>query len=171
MKKFVFITTLVIIVISSAFSLFLFKEAPNNLTSPLIKAQKVLGVNLWLPSLSPENDAAAPKISAKAAFFIDTKSGQSLYSKNANHRLPLASLVKVMTALIALEYSGMDGKLTVSKYAADMEPDKMLLIAGEQLSVKELMYGIFLISANDAAEVLAEGTTGDRDEFIKLMNE
>ena len=102
---------------------------------------------------------------------MDTKNGQVLYSKNARQKLPIASLVKVMTVLIALEHKGMDEQFLISQKAAEMEPDKMFLTLGEKLTLKELLYGIFLISANDGAEVLAEGTTGNRDEFIKLMNE
>jgi D-alanyl-D-alanine carboxypeptidase (penicillin-binding protein 5/6) len=51
-----------------------------------------------------------------------------------------------------------------------MEPDHMQLIAGEHLTVQELLDGLFLVSANDAAEVLAERTTGRRQEFINMMN-
>ena len=112
----------------------------------------------------------APQVSAEASLFVETKTGQVLFAKNPKRKLPIASLVKVMTVLVALEHKGMDDKFLVSQYAADMEPDKMLLIAGEKLTLRELLDGIFLISANDAAEVIAEGTTGDRDEFIRLMN-
>lgn len=170
MRKNIFILTLVVIFISSAVSFF-FDNRPKSLISPLVRAQRILGVNLWFPGLNWESYPDAPNISAKAALFVETKSGQPLYSKNTKERLPVASLVKVMTALVALEHKELDDKYAVSERAAEAEPDKMLLIAGEQLSLKELLYGIFLISANDAAEVLAEGTTGDRDQFTKLMND
>lgn len=143
---------------------------PPPLISPQASNQAVLGINQWLPDISVNVDSSAPKINAEVALFIDSKSGQVLFSKNPQKRLPIASLVKVMTALIALEHKKMDDSFLVSVQAADMEPDKMLLIAGEKLSLKELLYGIFLISANDAAEVIAEGTTANRSEFIKLMN-
>lgn len=137
--------------------------------SPLPRGEIVLGVNQWqFSALQPVY--STPSITAKAALFLDTRSGQVFFAKNAHQRLPVASLVKVMTVLISLERKNMDDQFTVSQKAAEMEPDKMLLIAGEKLTLKELLYGIFLISANDAAEVLAEGTTGGREEFIKLMN-
>ncbi len=110
------------------------------------------------------------EISAEAALFLESKTSSVLYSKNPNKKLPIASLVKVMTALIALEHKSLDDQYLVSQRASEMEPDEMILLPGETLSLKELLYGIFLISANDAAEVLAEGTTGDRGEFIQLMN-
>ena len=74
-------------------------------------------------------------------------------------------------SVVAAKTKKMDDTFVVSQYAQGMEPDKMLLIAGEKLTLRELLDGIFLVSANDAAEVLAEQTTGDRDEFIKLMND
>jgi D-alanyl-D-alanine carboxypeptidase (penicillin-binding protein 5/6) len=138
------------------------------LVSPLFKKEK-LSLNQWFPKdvLGAES---GPVISAKSAIFIDTNSGEVMYSKNAHQRLPIASLVKVMTVLVALEHKKMDEQFVVSSRAAEMEPDKMLLIAGEKLTLKELLYGILLISGNDAAEVIAEDTINSRDEFIKLMN-
>ncbi|TSC88630.1 MAG: D-alanyl-D-alanine carboxypeptidase [Microgenomates group bacterium Gr01-1014_7] len=141
---------------------------PQELISPLLKQEKILGINQWLPFVGAGQDAL--QISAESAFFIDSKIGQVLFANNPKKQLPIASLVKVMTVLVALEHKKMNDSFLVSKRAAEMEPDKMLLIAGEKLSLKELLYGIFLVSANDAAEVIAEETTGDREQFIKLMN-
>ncbi len=147
------------------------QEGDGTLIAPVLKSGKSLGINLWFPQNTLGVQINAPQITAKAAFLVDTKTGQVLYDKNAHEKLPIASLVKVMTALIALEHKSLDDQYVVSQRAADMEPDKMLLIPGERLTLKELLYGIFLISANDAAEVLAQGTTGDLKEFIKLMND
>lgn len=145
-------------------------EKSFQLVSPLLKKESVLGLNQWFPGAS-KDETGALQISAKAALFTDTKSGGVLYGKNIHDKLPIASLVKVMTVLIVLEHKNMNDEFSVSQKAANMEPDKMLLIAGEKLTLRELLDGIFLISANDAAEVLAEGTTGNREEFIKLMND
>lgn len=147
------------------------------LTSPLLKEGKALSVNQWFPKeavpagrqvLGAESNI--PEITAKSAFFIDANTGNVLYSKNPHEQLPIASLTKVMSVLIALEHKNMDDKFVVSSYASEMEPDKMYLIPGETLTLKELLYGIFLVSANDAAETIAENTTGRREEFIALMN-
>ena len=169
MKKLTFLLTLLII-LAVILLITLTSDQKLILISPLLKNERVLGINLWFPQQNLENDNTAPQISAKAALFVNTHQGQVLFEKNIHEKLPIASLVKVMTVLIALEHKGMNDEFQVSQKAADMEPDKMLLIAGERLSLKELLYGIFLVSANDAAEVLAEGTTGDREEFIQLMN-
>lgn len=160
-----------VLIILAGFIVFRISEEkrPQELISPLLKQEKILGVNLWLPAVEGAQDSV-PQISAQSAFFIDSKTGQVLFAKNIQERLPIASLVKVMTALIALEHKGMGDKLFVSQRATEMEPDEMILLPGEKMTLKELLYGIFLVSANDAAEVLAEGSVGSRDEFIKLMN-
>lgn len=129
--------------------------------------------NIWFPkeaSGSSVSKEIESKLTAKAAFFVETTSGDVLFEKNIKEKMHIASLIKIMTAIIALENRNMDDKIHISKRAADMEPDKMLLIAGEKLTIKELLQGIFLVSANDGAEALAEGVTGRREEFINLMN-
>lgn len=142
----------------------------TELVSPQIKQKSVLGINQWFPQSVIEAQTNSPEITAKSGFFMDTKTGQVVYSKNAHLRLPIASLVKIMTALVALEHKKMDDQFLVTQREADMEPDKMLLIAGEKLTLTELLDGIFLVSGNDAAEVLADNAVSDRKEFIKLMN-
>lgn len=143
----------------------------SSLVSPFSQFYKV-GINLWLPKLTNINtqDEAVKNISAKSGYFVEVNSGAVLYQKDPNSKLPIASLVKVMTAILSLENKNLNDKFIVSEKAAYQEPDEMQLIAGERLTLEELLYGIFLISANDAAEVLAEGLTGDRETFISLMN-
>lgn len=184
MKKLVYLATSVLVIVLILILIPSPKPKINQFTSPVVKDENVLGVNAWVPTVSASQDGA-PEITAESGYFVNSKSGQALYAKNPHKRLPMASLTKVMTVLVALEHKGMDYKYTVSQSAADMEPDKMELIAGEKLTLKELLYGIFLVSANDAAEVLAQGSVGGRDEFtsqregsddrrsrfIKLMND
>ncbi len=150
----------------------------TGLISPLTAEQKVLGVSQWFPKHLPAgrqgvpgSQENVPEITAEGAIFMDTRDGKILFSKNPNKKLPIASLVKVMTVLVALEHKSIDDTYIISQRAAEMEPDKMLLIAGEKLTLKELLDGIFLVSANDGAEAIAEGTVGSREEFIKLMND
>lgn len=170
---------IIILGLTIAFSLFTLKPINKlKLISPKVDGQKILGVNQWFPKGEQVLESDKPVISAEGAIFIDTNTGRILYSKNENKRLPMASLVKIMTVLIALENKSMEDVYIISQKAADMEPDKMLLIAGERLTLKELLYGVFLVSANDAAEAIAEGTVGpdligvgSREEFIGLMND
>lgn len=171
MQKSVFLAAFVVILLSFFALNITSGKTAQDLISPLIRQEKVLSLNQWFPSEVLGVQVNAPEISAKAALFVNSKDGQVLYAKNIQEKLPIASLSKVMTALIALEHKKMDDQFEVSQRASEMEPDEMILLPGEQLTLRELLYGIFLISANDAAEVLAEEVTGNREQFIKLMND
>lgn len=169
MRK-VYLSLLLVAVLILGFSLI-------HLDSSVLLASPILGItksriadNLWLPADTHTQDLQAPEVSSQAAFFIEINSGEVLYSKNIHERLSIASLVKIMTVIITLESKKFSDVVSISQRAADIEPDKMLLIAGERLTVEQLLDGIFLVSANDAAEALSEEVTGDRGEFISLMN-
>jgi D-alanyl-D-alanine carboxypeptidase (penicillin-binding protein 5/6) len=146
--------------------------AEKELVSPVLGITKIRYTdNIWAPQEATGSSYSdAPEITAKSAFFVDGNTGQVLYAKNIHEKLPIASLTKIMTVIIALENKNFDDTFTVSKRASEMEPDEMILLEGERLTLEELLSGIFLVSANDASEVLAEGTTGIRNEFIDMMN-
>lgn len=143
----------------------------ESLISPIAKDSRNPSLNQWIPKQVLGIFTNVPKITAKSAFFVETKSGEVLFAKEARTKLPIASLTKVMTVLVALEHKNLDDQYSVSQRASEMEPDEMILFSGETLTLKELLYGVFLVSANDAAEVLAEETVESREQFINLMND
>lgn len=144
------------------------------LVSPVLGvSEKRISENVWMPkteNLALNQFADAPEITSIAALFVEANTGEVLYEKNSHQELSIASLTKIMTTIVVLENRSFDDIFSVSSRASEMEPDKMFLIAGEKMTLKQLLEGIFLISANDAAEVIAENTTGRREEFINLMN-
>lgn len=142
---------------------------PDFLTAFLNK--QVSSLNLWLPSLRNKISAQfqAPDISAKSALIYDMTSKKVIYSKNPQERLPMASLTKIMTAIIALENKRHDDAYVVTEKDLVGE-DSMGLTVGETLTLSDLLHGLILHSGNDAAEVLAENFPG-RDFFIKAMND
>lgn len=143
----------------------------RSLISPWINGEKA-AVNLWFPRVQAVfTEEKGPGVTAKAAYFVDADSGEVLYEKNSHARMSIASLTKIMTAIVALKHRRMDDKVLISRKAASMEPDRMILLEGETLTVEELMYGLFLVSANDAAEALAETSTDSREDFLRQMNE
>lgn len=176
MRKAILYLVLFVIFVISAGSLFfdLYGKNAHSLVSPVFGIPRIrVADNIWFPKQSSfllRASSGVPEITAGAAFFVETNSGEVLYEKNSRERLQIASLTKIMTAVVALENRGFDEVLTVSEKAASMEPDKMFLKAYEKMTVEDLLAGIFLVSANDGAEVLAEQTTGRREEFITLMN-
>lgn len=145
-----------------------------SLVSPtVVQSRLSISDNIWFPKTSNQIwalEKGSPEITAHAAFFVDSTTGEVLYQKNPHEKYHIASLIKIMTSIITMENTDLDTNLAVSQRAADFEPDKMFLKPGEVLTVKDLLDGVFLVSGNDAAEVLAERVTGKRDEFIELMN-
>ena len=111
-----------------------------------------------------------PDLRARAALVLDMDSGQALFSQAPNEPLPPASTLKVMTALLTLENSALDEPVTVSANAAATPGSRMGLVAGETLTVEDLLYGLLLPSGNDAAVALAEHVAGSEAEFVALMN-
>ena len=133
---------------------------------------QVSNISLWLPSLENIISAAfeKPDISAKSVLLFDIESKRVLYGKNPKERLPMASLTKIMTAIVALENSKKDNKYLVTEKELVGE-NSMGLTAGERLSLEELLYGLILPSGNDAAETLASNFNGGRTAFVKAMND
>lgn len=110
----------------------------------------------------------APAVSAKSA--IVTSYGMSLYEKNADMPLPMASTTKLMTAIIALEACALDEIVEIKSEYCNIEGSSMYLAAGEKYTVRELVAGLLLVSGNDAALALAGHIAGDSAQFAALMN-
>ena len=119
-----------------------------------------------LPVIS--KDASFPIISAQAALAIDMDSQVSLYEKRADSPFLPASTTKIVTALVAREYYPLN--LVIKVPEVKVEGQKMGLIRGEEIEVEDLLYGLLVYSANDAAEVLALNFPGGRELFIVAMN-
>jgi D-alanyl-D-alanine carboxypeptidase (penicillin-binding protein 5/6) len=114
---------------------------------------------------------ALPSIKARSAILLDLDHGGVVFQLDAHGRHAPASLLKVATALVAREHLGLDQVVTVPASINQLPWDstRMGLRAGERLTVRELLYGLFLNSGNDAAVTLAEAAM-PRATFIALMN-
>lgn len=114
-----------------------------------------------------------PRVNSEAALLIDLNTRKVLFDKNSTERMYPASTTKIMTAILALENCDLHEMATVSKNAISMVPSGYTtakLVAGEKMSIEDLLYGLMLNSANEAANVLAEHISGSVEEFAKLMN-
>lgn len=111
------------------------------------------------------------QLSSKAAVILDYNTNEVLLDNNMHTPLPPASITKVLTTVVALENYKPDKLCKVSQEAADTEPYKIVMQPGEEMTVKDLIYGMMMISANDAAEVIAECDPGGKQSFIDKMNE
>src|SRR5690606_10476055 len=101
----------------------------------------------------------------------DVTSGRIIYSKQGDKPMRIASLTKVMTAILAIEYGNLSDEVTVSSRAAGKEGSSIYLKAGDTMSLLHLLYGLMLRSGNDAATAIAEHVGGSVEGFAYLMNE
>lgn len=109
-------------------------------------------------------------VSAKAAILMHADSGRVLYEKNADEHMLIASTTKIMTAIVMLEHCELDDLVEVDSRSAGIEGSSMYLKAGESYTVEDLLYGLLLVSGNDAASALALHVADSMEEFAELMN-
>jgi D-alanyl-D-alanine carboxypeptidase (penicillin-binding protein 5/6) len=123
---------------------------------------------------TPVPSREEPAIGAASAVLVDLDTGQVLFAKDAHRRRPIASLTKIMTALLTLERADPTDVVTVSPEAADPGPtvgvSQLGLVPGERISVGRLLYALLLQSANDAALALAEYVSGTVRGFVRAMD-
>ncbi|WP_080874332.1 D-alanyl-D-alanine carboxypeptidase family protein [Oceanobacillus timonensis] len=119
----------------------------------------------------PTHGHAAVDVSAQHAILIEKSSGRVLFEKNAEEEASIASITKIMTAIIAVESGKMNEKATVSRNAIYTEGSSIYLEQGEKMTLNDLVYGLMLRSGNDAAVAIAEHVGGSEEGFVYLMNQ
>lgn len=174
-------TTLVLFAICSSILLWIMHpvkvESATLLSTPLPSPflissnNQVTSLDVWSPTNTLISTlVSVPNLTALAAGSYDLTTDQYLLQKNIDQRLPMASITKIMTAIISLEHQKSDDRYLVSK-AALVGEDSMGVQEGEIFSLKDLLYGLVLRSGNDAAEVLAQNYYLGREKFIDAMNQ
>jgi D-alanyl-D-alanine carboxypeptidase (penicillin-binding protein 5/6) len=128
---------------------------------------------LLLLAAAPSALAAMPppSVDASAALLVDGDTGETLYALNPDKRLPMASLTKLMTALLTIEDTKKDDIVRVEGPAPSVGESTINLQAGEKLKVGDLLAAALIQSANDAAYALATDVGGTVKKFVKMMNE
>jgi len=124
------------------------------------------------PAMGQERQEAVeeiPGVSSSAAVLMDRESKRVLYGKNQDLRRPMASITKIMTAVLALEKGDLQSQVTVSEKAASTGGSSVNLEKGEEKTLEELLYGLMLRSGNDAAVAIAEHLGGSIEEFAMMM--
>ncbi|KHE67144.1 D-alanyl-D-alanine carboxypeptidase family protein [Halobacillus sp. BBL2006] len=129
-----------------------------------------------MQSLAAEKNSTELVRSAKSAILMEKNSGMTLYDKDANKKLPPASMTKVMTLLLIMEELDkgnlkLDEMIRISEHAASMGGSQIFLEAGEEMAVKDLLKGIAVASGNDASVAMAERIAGTEKAFVEQMNE
>lgn len=126
---------------------------------------------LFLLIFSYDAYATGIGVSAQSAVLMCANTGEVLFSKNETKQLSMASTTKIMTSLLALEALTPDREITVTKEMVSVEGTSMGLVAGDKVSLRELVYGMMLQSGNDAANTVAYVLGGSPEKFALLMNE
>lgn len=130
---------------------------------------------LVAPGWSRASALTDTDITAPSAILLEPVSGQVLYEKNCDEQCPCASITKVMTLLLVMEaiengQLSLEETLTASEHAASMGGSDIWLKPGEEMSVDDLIKSTVIMSANDAAVVLAERVAGSESDFVAKMN-
>lgn len=141
----------------------------------------ILVLLLGVSTLSPTAFGAekkAPNLAekAKSAILIERDTGEILYEKNGNEKLPPASMTKVMTMILIMDALDkgkikMSDKVRTSEHAASMGGSQIFLEPGEEMTVEQMLKGIAIASGNDASVAMAEHLAGSEEEFVSMMNQ
>jgi len=126
-------------------------------------------INIYkIPTL--KTDASTPLIRAKYAILLDADSKNVMYGRGANDRVPIASITKLMTAIVVSENTKPDDVVTIDKTDTHVIGSVIGFHAGEKFRVSELLKAMLIKSGNDAAIALARTTAGSPEAFVVKMN-
>jgi len=134
-----------------------------------------MGIGVISRPISASAEDISP-IQARSACLMDKRTGEILYGQREEDPLPIASMVKIMTALLTFEEIekgnlAFDEGITISETAAGMGGSQMFLDRGLDYPVTDLLKGVIVVSANDACVALAERISGSEDVFVRKMND
>jgi len=134
---------------------------------------------VWMPIVTAEEPVAAadimptkavPKITAKRAIVVDYATGKVLYAKNAQEKVAIASLQKMLTALCIMDRGNLTQKVTIATTDTQVVPSKLYLKAGHQYMRQSLLKALLVKSGNDVAKALARDAAGSQAKFSVVMN-
>lgn len=110
-------------------------------------------------------------VSARNAVLMDQETGRVLFGKAMHDPERIASITKIMTALLAVESGKLQNTVTISSRAVQTEGSSIYLKPGQKIKLEDLVYGLMLRSGNDAANAIAESVGGSIEGFVYMMNE
>ncbi|MBX4204661.1 MAG: serine hydrolase [Candidatus Doudnabacteria bacterium] len=151
----------------------IFPHQTWNKQLPAVSSASIENQEPSADTVSPEliGGSTAPHSSAKSILAIDLNTGTVLYSQNPAEKLPIASLTKLMTAMVVSDHASKDQVVTIDKADTQVTCLCVGLLAGEQLTVENLLKAMLIPSSNDSAKALARFTGGDEVAFVKMMND
>ena len=130
-----------------------------------------ISTSILLLSIIPIEVDANIQVSAQSSILIEQQSGRIIFEKDSNTKRRIASITKIMTAILAVESEKMEEIVTVSDRAVGTEGSTIYLKQGQKMKLEDLVYGLLLRSGNDAAVAIAEYVGGSVEGFVFLMNQ
>lgn len=132
----------------------------------------VLVLMIGIPISEEITEASQPDdIQSEAYIVLDASTGKILGSRAPRKEKYPASLTKILTALVVIEHTDLNEKVTISEKATHADGTRVYLVADEEVTVEQLLYGIMISSGNDASIALAEHVAGSVKDFSDMMNE
>ncbi len=119
--------------------------------------------------IMPMNTLAMAE-TATSAIVMDINSKRVFFEKNADNKRLIASITKIMTAVLAIENANLDDVVTVGEEVLSMYGSNIYIQLHEKMTLRNLLYGLMLRSGNDAAIVIATYVAGNEEKFVKMMN-
>ena len=162
------------IILNLLVSSIIFKASAFGPLDPLFPANSITTpdqkIEASLPVRTTADDSIGVKITARSCIVVEPKSGAVLYEKNADAPRSIASITKLMTALVFLQNNpGWDKQVTMS--AEDYQPGSVpVLLLGDKVTAKDLFYATLVASSNEAASALARSTGLPQKDFVAQMN-
>lgn len=127
---------------------------------------QILNINV----MAKEKTNIQFKVNARSAIALDKESGAILYEQNAFELIPMASTTKILTSIIAIEQGNLEKKVIISKKAAGIRGSTVGYKENEEITLRELIFGLMFKSGNDAAIAIAEELGGSVEGFSEIMN-
>lgn len=155
------------------------KYLPGRKLLAFLAALMLLPVFLPCAPARAEYDAAHPEaltvkdLNCTACILVEAETGETVFEKNPDMTMYPASTTKILTTLTAITMGDLEATAVTSPTALFFTPSdssKLGVLEGEQMKLKDLLYGTMLTSGNDGANVIAETVCGDIDSFVALMN-
>ena len=181
MKRKFIILTIVLALLAGVNAYFILREpqAPvdgqelTTFSDPVFNSAHAYVLPISEPSYIPILDSSTerPTIDAESAVVYDVRAGRLLFSKNPTEQLPIASLTKILSAVVTIENLQLDDVVTVSEEVIRVDREKQDLFAGEQITVAGLLKIMLVGSSNDAAYALAAHANANGLDFVVRMNE
>ncbi len=132
-------------------------------------------IGLWAPTVTAAEKQVKLAENATSAIVIERDTGEIIFEKNKDEKLPPVSMTKIMTMLLIMEalereVITYDDMVRTSEYAASMGGSQIFLEPGEEMTVRDMLKAIAVASGNDASVAMAEHIAGTEEEFVDMMN-